>query len=701
MISNQHKLKPSKSVELTYIRRLLNQKRVECDSLIPYLNSPDPDVVALVIKLIASSGKKSYFSEIQRHADSKYYQVRMAFANACGLFKDKRAIPYLAKYINNDIYIVKWESFLALANIPCGDSADLLAIGLGDTYPTIKMLCARCLGEIRNAEHLQALHNLATDPHKSIKSTVIEALGNIGSSSSVPLVEQALNDIDPDVRSSAILALMNFIKKDHITPLSNLVKDNSENVRVCAVLAIEKAGYQIGISHLERALLDRSPRVRAAAVRGLGTLGSYNELKLILSLRRDSNSQVKVEVANALGKLGYSESASFLVSMLHDFRKDVRKAAAAALWNLEEQTFVDPSITSEIIRVYLQDLKNLDRLERRKAVKALGIEGLKISYAPLLESLKDQDSEVRRIAVNSIAHIKTPQALKYLNIGLKDPRANVRWEAIYNIHKTININMSIVLNLLNDPEPSIRNKAISLLADISPTTYLPYFIRKLSDTDEWVRWQAVQSIIKSKSEAGIKHLRKALSDESSNVKVIAAKGLLEYNNTEVLPIIEQFLPKVHPLFQKEIRILIDKYTVSKSKKITSQQIKTVLSDSKEPQQIIECMKEVANKNFIQFFELVASKLKSKNSDIRLEAIRTLGSLQLRRAVPILYRHLNEKNETILIECIRVLSSFKSSTTKKLLLSKLKHPNEKVRTMAETGLKIFGVNKTQIYFNKFF
>ncbi len=86
---------------------------------------------------------------------------------------------------------------------------------------------------------------------------------------------------------------------------------------------------------------------------------------------------------------------------------------------------------------------------------------------PLMACLRDDDGEVRAIAIGSLAAGGTPEALPTIVALLDDPDASVRRAvaaASASIDPRPDIVTSAIHRMLEDPDPVVRSRAAAVLA---------------------------------------------------------------------------------------------------------------------------------------------------------------------------------------------------------------------------------------------
>jgi len=146
----------------------------------------------------------------------------------------------------------------------------------------------------------------------------------------------------------------------------------------------------------------------------------------------------------------------------------------------------------------------------------------------LIESLKDNDSEVRRNAASVLGKIGSERAIEPLIERLKDDGPDVRWKADSALGE-IGSERAIkpLIKRLKDDNPDVRRSAAYALGEIGSERAIKPLIERLKDDNPYVRWSAASALGEIGSERAIKPLIERLKDDNPYVRWSAASALGE------------------------------------------------------------------------------------------------------------------------------------------------------------------------------
>ena len=205
---------------------------------------------------------------------------------------------------------------------------------------------------------------------------------------------------------------------------------------------------------------------------------------------------------------------------------------------------------------YLARLGSRRWWTRAEAAEKLGMMGSEESTRPLIERMSDPVPEVRVRAARALGNIRTSEALRSLIHALKDPG---RWSAIrvagiliragddaveillqefgtLPLHAKISAidifgrirslkAISLLRDLLREPEPDIRARAAYALGCIGDPTSAPLLIETLRDRAWAVRAMTAKALGRLREQGSIDALCVALGDQQWWVRANAAEAL--------------------------------------------------------------------------------------------------------------------------------------------------------------------------------
>lgn len=200
--------------------------------------------------------------------------------------------------------------------------------------------------------------------------------------------------------------------------------------------------------------------------------------------------------------------------------QDVQEAALEACMSLTSEhmrkRFVDMSVSPE-------------PFQRRMAYYALRVFKASDILDTLAAGLKDEDAEVRRIAVESLGSLEchiNPQRLRLLSPCLQDPDRDVRLAVIE------------VLGVCDDEEAE------------------KFLVRGLYDEDPWIRGRCAENLGRMGSEKRAPEIARLLQDEEPVVVIKAMEALVALGGNAafpyLLPMMAHSVPEIQAVAQDAI-----------------------------------------------------------------------------------------------------------------------------------------------------
>ncbi len=296
-----------------------------------------------------------------------------------------------------------------IAAIERNEPVQTLAADLNNTDPDVRMQAAKDLARMGPGllPVFPALIDALGDPNVQVQEAVIAALVAAGSEGNALLVNAAKDKRDV-VRAGVARAMGTVVppawRKPFLASLLHAAKDESLRVRQAAVrsLAAYQEDGETVLPALAKALKDAEPQVRAAAAGALAAFGPKADPvapELFTALTEDQAPDVRSNAGAAL-KRGGPASVAQLTRLLRDGQEANRILAIELLGEhrLREKDRTIPAALVETVRDESVEV-------RRVAVRALrGFRGERTAAAGLFEALNDPDAVVRVGAACGLAY---------------------------------------------------------------------------------------------------------------------------------------------------------------------------------------------------------------------------------------------------------------------------------------------------------
>jgi hypothetical protein len=199
-----------------------------------------------------------------------------------------------------------------------------------------------------------------------------------------------------------------------IPALIRALRYNDFEVQTSAAQALGSLGNE-GISTLILALKDKDRDVRLGIIEALSGIRDQRAVPPLIELLNDTSSEVRWETAIALGEIGGPDVISPLKNALRDPDKYVRYGAASAL----SKTGWNPVSDEDKAFFYVG-------MQEWQKVKDCG----PAAIGALSLVLHDQDSSVRIEAIGVLGLIGDKKAIPALMQSLRDENADVRWKTV-------------------------------------------------------------------------------------------------------------------------------------------------------------------------------------------------------------------------------------------------------------------------------
>jgi HEAT repeat protein len=250
----------------------------------------------------------------------------------------------------------------------------------------------------------------------------------------IPHLLAALKHDDPNQRAVAADALGQIEPpaRDAVPALIGLMKDKSNDVRYKACEALARIGDSRALNVMLEAVKDRDWFLRCPAAEALGKFRPVTDeaVNALIAMMKDKEGLVRTSACDSLRDIGDARALGTMLEATKDQESGVRGRAAEALGKFTP-------VTGEAVTALTALLKDEDDYVRRQACESLGSTGDAKALDAILETAKNQDSEMRRHAANALAEFKpvADKAVDALIALLKDKDDGVREDAIICLSK--------------------------------------------------------------------------------------------------------------------------------------------------------------------------------------------------------------------------------------------------------------------------
>jgi len=237
-------------------------------------------------------------------------------------------------------------------------------------------------------------------------------------------------------------------------------------------------------------------------------------------------------------------------SRLHEAKKNLQKELIRrGFGDKPSRVMVQESLQTEKLpddfhSKVEQMLKSADAVIRRRAVHALHEHHAEDETVEdlIIEAVKDEDSRVRRIALQNLGWIRSEKAIPLLVENLQDANPQIRQPAEWSLNRigTEQV-VSEVLKLIDYPEPQVRaptqtarRHAVDTLKGICTKTAIPTLLRILQqDKDIGVRERIISVLADFESAEVADSLVQLLWDDEQRIRKKAMDALRKMEPTTI------------------------------------------------------------------------------------------------------------------------------------------------------------------------
>lgn len=468
--------------------------------LINAADSPDPDVRKFIIDILGDIGDRQatpLLLDLLQHDTET--NVRAAAAENLGKIRDVSAVPAMVDALSSPDLLVQFSLLDALGRIGLSIPVSGL-VALNDNKLLRKPLFD-ALGRIGDETAVALLVAGLQDPMRNVRETAILALQSLVSrcgknvlagylsSSAQEGIVSLLSSPTLQVQRAALAILGRHGDRERTPLLASYLDDDQLSDEVAAILI--SRGHDV-VADLAGCWRGASDRKKAYLAYLFGAAGVESTADLLVAELQGADDFLRTILLRVLGQMGRIEDIATLAGYLEVPEDEVRQAAVDGLVKLAARYH------SPVIDLVRRNFAHSDPLVRQAALQVLGRLGAAESEGALLMAMKDESSLVRRSAVYYLdGH--NPQHYPVLTLALTDEDGDVRRQAIE-----------------------------SLATSADPSLLEPLFL-VLKDEDAWVRATAIRALGRLGGVEALGAIRSGLHDPVGLVTIAAIETLAEEN----------------------------------------------------------------------------------------------------------------------------------------------------------------------------
>jgi len=432
--------------------------------------------------------------------------------------------------------------------------------------------------------------------------------------------------------------------------LFDYLSASSPLVRLRTVEVIGRIQDPADAGRLLPLLEDPSPRVAAEAFLAVGQIGSETAVPTLVEVCSEAAPDRVVLAAEALGKIGGEKAVEALMGLLHDFHSEVRAAAALALARAADET----------------------------AVPAL------------LIATEDPDPKVAWKAIYALEKVESnkvgPKVRKFLS---ESYATVVRTHAASTLGKQKDTgSVDALVGVLGDKDVHLLVNAARALGEIGKIKAVdPLGNLLTTHPSHQVRTAAATAIGKIGKDRGRDYLIRALSDESTGVRIASIRALAQIMGDKANLFIGQMLDDGNRL----VRAAATECVGVAGVKDRAPAMMDVAANDDDPTMRAAAVKALGMLDVGEVRPFLVRKLQDEDWVVVTTAVEALGEQEYKEAVPDLvatYRARTSRQDVdVHVQILQTLKKFDADESVVALLREcVADPDRRVRTLAAESLR---------------
>jgi HEAT repeat protein len=207
-----------------------------------------------------------------------------------------------------------------------------------------------------------------------------------------------------------------------------------------------------------------------------------------------------------------------------------------------------------------------------------------------------------------------------------------------SVQKLLPQAQKIVLDALSDNDPSIRTKAIEVIADTQQSRLMPKVVKMLNDPSVPVRFSAALAVGDTRYSIAKNKLHNLLADNDQNVRIAAAYALYKLSDSEKINSIQQAIKQKDQTLRANATLLLGKSGDQNSINLLYWAMSDRDSDYKVS---LQAAQAIAKLQYEKIYPKLWTMLYSSFADDRLMGVRAMGALATPDAKNDLIRMLDD------------------------------------------------------------
>jgi HEAT repeat protein len=472
--------------------------------------------------------------------------VRNASVISLGELGDPKAFDHLKQLINDEEWI-RFSVIEALSQIPHAGIVDFLLEELKRWTSDEITMCAiiETLGKILSDKAVRPLIDMLEDAGEYVEISIVQTLLEIMSFDEIAamnekdktliknVLENYLSEADDDFQHNILEALAYIGDSQSAEHIINLAKKVEPDTEVEKWEEIKTALIKLGNASLMVELLDKDEKSKILASQILAKIGSEKEGREIIKQIFDSEGYVKRAMTDAIAQIGGPSSRETFLQLIQDQDGHVISSSLKALGNIGKPQ--DIKELEQFLQHPYPDVKTI-------ALEAIATIGTKLAEETFLNLLKDDDYEIRIMALGGLEKMQSEQLGQAVEYISRDQEGPARMAAVKVIKGAgLPIEKDLLMTFLNDELDEIRHLAIDIVGQ-RKIDDLRSFLEDASFCEEmWTACHAIEALGNFKDDAAKKRLLDILKSGPAFLRISAVKALGQWEEESLASELEIYI----------------------------------------------------------------------------------------------------------------------------------------------------------------
>jgi len=519
-------------------------------------NRPEdvPKGVSRDLRIVHSKAVSKLLDQI----DHSNERAKVSILNILGRIEDDRIEPYVLRLIEDPSATVRYRAVSLLGSIGSPVAVPHLITALRSKDSGMRKSAASALETFRDQRAFEPLISALKDPQASVRSASLRSLGKFDDPRVLDLNRVLLKDESPDVRRVALGNVLDKRDQKAVELVIPFLNDQDWFVSSLAAKTLGEIGDPSALDALKSLLNDkRFNQDRGKIIESIGGINNDRAVEILVGLLNSPDSAIVKSTIIALGK--------------HKNKKAVKPLLKVAAGNKTYLSHIITALTgagaTETVEILIDSLTDEDPDIREGAILLLGKTRNERAIEPLRKFLNDPNLQIRENAKSAIMEIETilslekqkgqgfsakitlqPQPIvggrmispQVMEIPQRPEQKEEEIGAISMPPKVVDINPMIIR--LKSGDPKVRQEAADVLGDSGNLKAVDPLIPALKDKDEYVRQAAARALGKLKDRKTVEPLIATLKDPDVNVRAFALWSLGEIQDPRAVePVALQLL----------------------------------------------------------------------------------------------------------------------------------------------------------------